>query len=176
MIAMASQITSLTIVYSTVYSRRRSKNHQSSASLAFVRGIHRWPVNSPHRTKGQWRGKFDDVIMCSMSQRCSSLHLSTSFMYLSLLFLTTNFAITDGMRLWGAGDQCDTLKSSTVSPSKPQCLLSLKTSSSVLFWPISDSRKYAEEYHLSLSCILLEHLKILLWNLTVAFDFTDFVF
>ena len=25
-----------------------------SASLAFVRGIHRWPVNSPH--KEQWRG------------------------------------------------------------------------------------------------------------------------
>ena len=28
---------------------RRSKNHQSSASPAFVRGIHRWPVNSPHK-------------------------------------------------------------------------------------------------------------------------------
>ena len=28
--------------------RRRSTRHQSSASLAFVRGIHRWPVNSPH--------------------------------------------------------------------------------------------------------------------------------
>ena len=31
--------------------RRRSKKHQSSASLAFVRGIHQWRVNSPH--KGQ---------------------------------------------------------------------------------------------------------------------------
>ena len=41
MSAMASQITSLTIVYSTVYSRCRSKKHESSASLAFVRGIHR---------------------------------------------------------------------------------------------------------------------------------------
>ena len=40
---MASQIISVTIVYSTVY----SDAHQSSASLAFVRGIHRWPVNSP---------------------------------------------------------------------------------------------------------------------------------
>ena len=29
--------------------RRRSKKHQSSASLAFVRGIHRWPVKSPHK-------------------------------------------------------------------------------------------------------------------------------
>ena len=47
--AMVSQITSLTIVYSTVYSKCRSKKEQSSASPAFVRGIHRWPVNSPHK-------------------------------------------------------------------------------------------------------------------------------
>ena len=47
--AMASQITSLTIVYSTVYSGIDQRKHQSSASLAFVRGIHRWPVNSPHK-------------------------------------------------------------------------------------------------------------------------------
>ena len=46
--AMASQITSRTIVYSTVYSGADQRKHQSSASLAFVRGIHRWPVNSPH--------------------------------------------------------------------------------------------------------------------------------
>ena len=47
--AMASQITSLTIVYSTVYSDTDQRKHQSSASLAFVRGIHRSPVNSPHK-------------------------------------------------------------------------------------------------------------------------------
>ena len=29
--------------------KRRSKKHQSSASLAFVRGIHRWPADSPHK-------------------------------------------------------------------------------------------------------------------------------
>ena len=49
MMAMASQITSLTIVYSIVYSVADQRKHQSSASLAFVRGIHRWPVNSPHK-------------------------------------------------------------------------------------------------------------------------------
>ena len=43
----ASQITSLTIVYSTVYSDADQRKHQSSTSLAFVRGIHRVPVNSP---------------------------------------------------------------------------------------------------------------------------------
>ena len=49
MTAMASQITSLTSVYSTVYSGADQRKHQSSASLAFVRGIHRRPVNSPHK-------------------------------------------------------------------------------------------------------------------------------
>ena len=63
MSAMASQITSLTIVYSTLYSGVDQRKHQSSASLAFVRRIHRWPVNSPH--KGPITRKmfaFDDVI------------------------------------------------------------------------------------------------------------------
>ena len=45
--AIASQITSLTIVYSIVYSDADQRKHQSSTSLAFVRGIHRGPVNSP---------------------------------------------------------------------------------------------------------------------------------
>ena len=50
MSAMASQITSLTIVYSTNYSGadKKHQKYQSSASLAFVRRIHMWPVNSPH--------------------------------------------------------------------------------------------------------------------------------
>ena len=62
--ATASQITSLTIVYSAVYSGADQRKHQSSASLAFVRGIHRGPVNSPQ--KGSVTRKmfpFDDVIM-----------------------------------------------------------------------------------------------------------------
>ena len=46
---MASQITRLTIVYSTVYSGADQRKHQSSAPLAFLRGIHRWSVNSPHK-------------------------------------------------------------------------------------------------------------------------------
>ena len=47
MSTMASQITSLTIVYSTAYSGADQRKHQSSASLAFVWGIHWGPVNSP---------------------------------------------------------------------------------------------------------------------------------
>ena len=61
---IASHITSLTIVYSAVYSDADQRKHQSSASLAFVRGIHRGPVNSPHKwpvTRKMF--PFDDVIM-----------------------------------------------------------------------------------------------------------------
>ena len=55
MTTIASQITSLMVVYSTVYSDPDQRKHQSSASLAFVWGIHRdrWIP----RTKGQLRGK-----------------------------------------------------------------------------------------------------------------------
>ena len=66
MSTIASLITSLTIVYSIVYSDADQRKHQSSASLAFVRGIHRGPVNSPHKwpvTRKMF--PFDDVIMIS---------------------------------------------------------------------------------------------------------------
>ena len=62
--AIASQITSLTIVYSTVYSDADQRKHQSSALLAFVRGIHRGPVNSPHKWPVTRKiCPYDDVIM-----------------------------------------------------------------------------------------------------------------
>ena len=64
MSAIASQITSLTIVYSTVYPGADQSKHQSSASLAFVWGIHRGPVNSPHKWPVTRKmSPFDDVIM-----------------------------------------------------------------------------------------------------------------
>ena len=61
---IASQITSLTIVYSTVHSGTDQSKHQSSASLAFVWEIHRWPVNFPHKWPVTRKiFPFDDVIM-----------------------------------------------------------------------------------------------------------------
>ena len=72
MTTIASQITSLTIVYSTVYSDAAQSKHQSSASLAFVSGIHRGPVNSPHKwpvTRKMF--PFDDVIMFLSELACS---------------------------------------------------------------------------------------------------------
>ena len=76
MSAMASQITILTIVCSIVYSGADQRKHQSSASMAFGWGIHRWPVNSPH--KGPVTRKmfpFDDVIMSNGSEETYQTYL-----------------------------------------------------------------------------------------------------
>ena len=82
--AIASRITSLTIVYSTVYSDADQRKQQSSASLAFLRGIHRGPANSSHKwpvTRKMF--PFDDVIMdlktWSLSLK-SELHLNGQYM------------------------------------------------------------------------------------------------
>ena len=62
MSAIVSQITSLTIDYSTVFSGADQRKHESSALLAFVRVIHRGPVNSPHkRPVTRKMFPFDDV-------------------------------------------------------------------------------------------------------------------
>ena len=89
MCAMASQITSLAIVYSTVYSGADQRKYQSSASLAFVRGIHRWPVNSPHKWPAKWKiFPFDDVIMTVFICFSTTMtrHLSSPYNILSVDF------------------------------------------------------------------------------------------
>ena len=90
MSAMASQITSLTVVYSTVYSGSDQRKHQSSVSLAFVRRIHRWPVNSPQKwpvTRKMF--PFDDVIMRNRMQLLASDNMIT-------LWHGNTFRITEG--------------------------------------------------------------------------------
>ena len=77
---IVSPITNLTIVYSTVYSDADQRKHQSSASLAFARGIHREPVNSPH--KGPVTRKmfpFDDVIMDVTARICVAVMITDCF-------------------------------------------------------------------------------------------------
>ena len=84
--ALESQITSLTIVYSTFYADADQRKHQSSASLALVWGIHRWPVNSPH--KGPVTRKifpFDDVIMYFNYRVCGSMKVHWVICYASYL-------------------------------------------------------------------------------------------
>ena len=82
MTTIASQITSLTVVYSTVYSDADQRKHQSSASLAFVWGIHRdrWIP----RTKGQLRGK--------------CFHLMTSSWFVEFLGPVVHIPSWDGSR------------------------------------------------------------------------------
>ena len=78
MSAMASQNIILTIVYSTVI-QAQIKKHKKSASLAFVRGIHGWLVNSPQ--KGPVTRKmfpFIDVIMFCMNI-CSYITVYLAF-------------------------------------------------------------------------------------------------
>ena len=78
MSAMASQITSISIVSPTVCSGADQRKYQSSASLAFVNGIHRYSVDSPH--KGPVIQKifpFDDIVMVACFPYSAFVPLST---------------------------------------------------------------------------------------------------
>ena len=90
MCAMVSQITSLTVVDSIVYSGADQRKHQSSASLAFGRGIHLWPVNSPHT--GPVTRKmllFDDVIMTCDETCDESFVWPTTFPFQWMVFFSS---------------------------------------------------------------------------------------
>ena len=90
--AIASQITSLTVIYSTVYSDAGQRKHQSSTSVTFVRGIHRWPINYPH--KGPVTRKifpFDDVIIFNENSGCAQRYMETYETFvLCILFSNQN--------------------------------------------------------------------------------------
>ena len=93
---IASQITSLTIVYSTVYSDADQRKHQSSASLAFVREIHRGPVKSPHKWPvTRTMLPFDDVIMHrELSSRiCGSYPVSPTFLHRNFNSMEIRFTL-----------------------------------------------------------------------------------
>ena len=67
MSALAPQITGVPIVYSTDCSGIDARKQQSYASLAFVSGIHRRPVKSPHKEPVPWKMfLYDDVIMSAL--------------------------------------------------------------------------------------------------------------
>ena len=77
---MASQIIGVSIVCQTVGSGADQRRHQSSASLAFVREIHRSPVNFPH--KGPVARKmfpFDEIIMFSQTFSWNIIFVFQSF-------------------------------------------------------------------------------------------------
>ena len=97
--AVASQITSLTIVYSTVDSDADQRKHQSSASLAFVWGIHRGPMNSPHKwpvTRKMF--SFDDIILRS-TVIFSTVWTDLSIVQIMNVKVTNRMMNRDGSRM-----------------------------------------------------------------------------
>ena len=86
------------------------RKHQSSAALAFVRGIHRWPVNSPHKGPVTWKlFPFDDVIMLTQTSHrwCAELMMQAS-------------SITSFMTCLG---NCMPRMRATASSSSPQAMI-----------------------------------------------------
>ena len=96
----ASQITSVSIVYSTVCSGADQRQHQSPASLTVVRGIHWWLVIYPNKrplTRKMY--PLDDVIMNNMSSTminllpkhiCQQAKLSVGPVLLFIFFMYLN--------------------------------------------------------------------------------------
>ena len=102
--AMASQITSLTIVYPTVYSGADQRKHQSSESLALVWGIHRWAVNSPHTWPVTRKMlPFDDVIMMSVAVGMEKFVVITSVCYLGETVTVTVISPRKPGQNWSVG-------------------------------------------------------------------------
>ena len=100
MSAMASQITSRTIVYSTIYSGVDQRKHQSFSALAFVRGIHRnrWIPRTQGQYSWPWVARemfpFDDVIMrCENST--PTVFLGTSWHWNTALLAICNRNLLD---------------------------------------------------------------------------------
>ena len=73
MSAMTSEITRVSSVCSTVCSDADQRKHQSSALLAFVRGIHRWPVDTPHK----WTSNAENVSIWWRHNEIINTHTST---------------------------------------------------------------------------------------------------
>ena len=139
MTTIASQITSLTVVYSTVYSDADQRKHQSSASLAFVWGIHRdrWiPC-----TIGQLRGKCFHLVtsscvgwpwhlphsICKWYAPCSNrqrIHRSLLFAYFMRGLLSSPINIAYNWLV---------LKVSRLSEEVERCILDLMSISSLGF-------------------------------------------
>ena len=102
MTMLASQITSLTVVCSIVYSGVNQRKHQSSASLAFVREIHRGPVNFPHKwpvTRKMF--PFDDVIM---NEYYMNIWECNVWLLISFIWLMTNADYIIGSSRTYSGD------------------------------------------------------------------------
>ena len=148
MSAIASQTIGVSIICSTVGLGADKKTHQSPASLAFVRGIHRWPVNSPH--KGPVTRKmfpFDDVIMSNAPcYRCGNQ-----------TFVTKNLPDTSVIIVFHNEAWSVLLRTmySVIDTSPPELLKEI-----ILVDDASDLREYLNRLYMDE--LLWEHIKIYL--------------
>ena len=95
MSAMASQITGVSIVYSTICSSTDQRKHRSSASLAFLREINRWLVNSSHKGPvTRKRFPFDDVIIwCVLQWPCLLMTQKEASLYVHDMLSSVGYRI-----------------------------------------------------------------------------------
>ena len=154
--AIGSQNTSLTIVYSTVYQGTDQSKHQSSASLAFVRGINRWTVNSPH--KGQVTQNmfpFYDVTMKGIY--FASRHLD------QWTFNRNHVSTQKACKHWSWRH----VKSCFQSPDPFRQILWVGNHNRLLLYPAHRDVKKSIQHHLYCEClsISIERLSTLYWEL-----------
>ena len=101
MCAMAFQITSLTIVYSIVHSGADQRKHQSSASLAFVQGIHPRSVNSLHKwpvTRKMF--PLDNVIMADFEKwHIEKLRVGTRNSHCKVFLISSVIGVQEGINI-----------------------------------------------------------------------------
>ena len=91
---VASQITRIMIVYSTIHSGEDQRKHQSSTTLAFVWGIHRWPVNSLHKWPvTQKMFPFDDFSIIIWVNNDSYLSIFSGCMQRSPTLVVTSVTV-----------------------------------------------------------------------------------
>ena len=91
---MGSQITGITIVYSTVCSGAHQRKHQSSPSLTFVGGIHWWIP----RTKGHQHGKCFHLMTSSCLNRLKFININLN--YIEIINILINFPVSWYVSWW----------------------------------------------------------------------------
>ena len=154
---MVSQISSLTIVYSTVYSGTDQRKHQSSASLAFVVGIYRWPVNSTHKLPVTRKmSPFDDVIMYQKQQIRITVQnfedVPNTIAWLQLVYERSS-SLWPSDALW-----CQRTRSSLL-PNGPRGTTSMKFQTLYHFYP----RKYFRKCRLQMVGHFLQASLLTFW-------------
>ena len=125
MSVMASQITGASIVCSSVCSGADQRKHQSSTLLVFVRGIHRWPVNYPHKWPVTRKiFPLDDVIMvnCFLSYSAHSAAWSSTGSA-TMLIMMGQWCPASMAHLWGKSTGDRYISSKRASNAEPRCFL-----------------------------------------------------